>query len=99
MSRVCYHLGCSDDDKAQVQGPVIVGIFLSVYECVCVCVCVCRAKQTEKDLSQTQHHLSGLDFSCLIAPTQGNQVALPPTASVDSVVLLPLTINGEEKGQ
>lgn len=30
LSRVRYHLGCSGDDKAQVQGPVIEGIFLSV---------------------------------------------------------------------
>lgn len=33
LSRVHYHLGCSGDDKAQVQGPVIVGFF---FLCVCV---------------------------------------------------------------
>lgn len=45
LSRVRYHLGCSGDDKAQVQGPVIVGF---------VFVCVGPNRQREKkDLSQT----------------------------------------------
>lgn len=80
---MCRRLGCEKDwievwkcDVCLCQGYIAIWVALAKIRLkykvlqywAFVCVCVWGAKVRERDLSQTQHYLSGLDVSHLIAP-------------------------------
>lgn len=88
VRNMCRRLQCEKDsievwwcDVSLCQGYVAIWPALAMirlkYKVLwsCVCVCVCELNR-QRELSQTQQNLSGLDFSRLGAPTQRNQVAL-----------------------
>lgn len=92
LSRVCCHLGCSSDDKAQVQGPVIVGI------CVHARMCVWNQTDRKRPQPNTTPFIWPWLFLSDCPHSRKSSSAPPWTANVDSVLPLPLSLNGEKKG-
>lgn len=99
LSRVRYHLGCSGDDKAQVQGPVIADFF-SFFPCTWVCVCVrarvCQAKQTERPQPNTTPFIWPWLFQADCPHSRKSSSSPAPNSKCRSVSALPRSISKED---